>query len=99
MFSVCSVKMLFFFPTNMKLPFCQKSKDDIFPKNTPKDDISSIIKKDNIHPRIDDIEILDGHSSMSFNDSLYFCGDLFKCFHILLSNEKNPGNLIQLIEI
>ena len=71
----------------------------IFPENTPKDDISSITKKDDIHPRIDDIEILDGHSRKSSNDSLYFCGDLFKCFHMLLSHEKNPGNLIQLIKI
>ena len=30
------VKVVFLFPTNMKLPFCQKSKDDLFPKNTPK---------------------------------------------------------------
>ena len=59
MFSVCSVKMVFFFPTNMKLPFCQKSKDDLFPKNTPKDDISSITEKDDIHSRKDDIGILD----------------------------------------
>ena len=38
-FSVCC------FPTNMKLAFCQKSKDDFFPKNTPKDDISALLKK------------------------------------------------------
>ena len=37
MFSICSVKMVFLFSTNMKLPFCQKSKDGLFPKNTPKD--------------------------------------------------------------
>ena len=46
------------FPTNMKLPFCQKSKDDIFPKNTPKDDISRITEKDDIYPRKDDIGML-----------------------------------------
>ena len=57
--SVCSVKMVFLFPTNMKLPFCQKSKDDLFPKNIPKYDISGITEKDNIHPRKDDIGILD----------------------------------------
>ena len=34
MFSVCLVKMVFLFSTNMKLPFCQKCKDDLFPKNT-----------------------------------------------------------------
>ena len=59
MFSVCPVKMVFFFPTNMKLPFCQKSKDYLFPKNTPKDDISSNTEKDDIHSRKDDIGILD----------------------------------------
>ena len=26
------VMVVFLFPTNMKLPFCQKSKDDLFPK-------------------------------------------------------------------
>ena len=40
------VKVVFLFPTNMKLPFCQKSKDDLFSKNTPKDDISGITEKD-----------------------------------------------------
>ena len=33
MFSVYSVKMALLFPTNMKLPFCQKSKDDLLWKN------------------------------------------------------------------
>ena len=59
MFSVCSVKMVFLFPTNMKLPFCQKSKDDLFPKNAPKDDISSVTEKDGFHPRKHNIGILD----------------------------------------
>ena len=58
MFSVYSVKMVFLFPTNMNLPFCQKSKDDLFLKNTPKDDISGIAEKDDIHPRKDYIGIL-----------------------------------------
>ena len=35
--------MVFLFPTNMILPFCQKSKDDLLPKNTRKHDISGII--------------------------------------------------------
>ena len=39
------------FPTNMMLPLCQKSKDDLLSKNTLKDDISGIIKKYDIHPR------------------------------------------------
>ena len=59
MFSVCSVKLIFLFPTNKKLPFCQKAKDDLFPKNAPKDDISGITGKDDIHPRKDNIGILD----------------------------------------
>ena len=51
------VKVIFLFPTNMKLPFSQKSKDDLFPQNTSKDDISGITKKDNIHPRKNNIGI------------------------------------------
>ena len=43
-FSVRWVKMVFLFPTKMILPFCQKSKDDLLPKNTIKDDISGIIE-------------------------------------------------------
>ena len=50
-FSVYLLKMAFLFPTNMILPFCQKSKADLLPKNTLKDDISSIIEKDDIHHR------------------------------------------------
>ena len=41
--------MGFLFHTNMIVPFCQKSKDDLLPKNTLKNDISSIIEKDDIH--------------------------------------------------
>ena len=37
-FFIYSVKIIFLFPTNMILPSCQKSKDDL-PKNTLKDDI------------------------------------------------------------
>ena len=39
------------FPTNMKLPFCQKIKDDLLAKNAPKDDIFGITGKDDAHPR------------------------------------------------
>ena len=39
------------------------------------------------------------HSRKSSNDSLYFYGDLHRRFHILLSSEKKPGNLINRIEI
>ena len=55
MFSVCSIKTVFLFPTKTKLPFCQKIKNDLFPKNTPEDEISSITEKDYIHPRKDDM--------------------------------------------
>ena len=48
------IQMVFLFPTNMKLPFSQKSKNDLFPKNTSKNDISDITEKD-------DIGILDRH--------------------------------------
>ena len=58
-FSVCSVKMVFLFPKNMKLRFCQKSKDDVFPKDEPQDDISGNTEKDDIHPRKDEVGILD----------------------------------------
>ena len=59
MFSVCPVKMVFLFPTNMKLSSCRKSKDNFFLKNTPKDDICGITEKYDILPRKDDIGILD----------------------------------------
>ena len=35
----------------MILPFCQKRKDNIFLKNTLKDEISGIIRRVEIHPR------------------------------------------------
>ena len=42
------VKVVYLFHTNIKLPFCQKSQDVLLPKNTPKDDISGITKKEMI---------------------------------------------------
>ena len=51
-----------FFPTNMKLSLCQKSKHELIPKDTLKNDISGISDKDDIDPRKDDIGILDWHS-------------------------------------
>ena len=45
--------------TALKLPFSKKSKDDLFKKNTRKDDISGITEKNDIHPREEDIGILD----------------------------------------
>ena len=50
--------MLFVLTTNMKLPFCQKSKYYFLAKNTLKDDICSITEKDDARPRKDDIGIL-----------------------------------------
>ena len=67
----------------------EKSKDDLLPIKTLKDDIFSITEKDDSHPRKDDIGILDWHSRKSSNDSLYLYGDLFRCFGVLLSNERN----------
>ena len=58
-FSVYSVKVVFLFPTNMKLHFCQKSKDYLLPKNILKNGICGITKKGDGHPRKDDIDILD----------------------------------------
>ena len=75
----------------MKLPFSQKSKNDLFPKNTSKNDISDITEKD-------DIGILDRHWFPNSYDSLYFYEDLINCFHILLSNDKNQSNLIYRFE-
>ena len=82
----CKDGVCFFYKYEITL--CEKSKGDLFPKNTRKNDISGITEKDDIHPRKDDVDILDWHSRKSSNDSLYFYGDLFKCFHILLSNKK-----------
>ena len=39
------------------------------------------------------------HSRKSSNDSLYFYGHIHRSFHILLSSEKTPGNLIYRIGI
>ena len=39
------------------------------------------------------------YSRKSFNDSLYFYGDFYRRFHILLSSGEKPGNLIYRIEI
>ena len=81
------VKVVFLFPTNMKLLFCQKSKDDLFPKNAPKDDISGITGKEGIHPRKYNIDILCTFVETFLNVFIY-------CFPI-----KNPGNLIYRVEI
>ena len=53
MFSVCSVKMVFLFPTNMKFLL------RYFPENRPKDGISSITEKDDAYSRKDYVGILD----------------------------------------
>ena len=81
MFSVCLVNIVFLFPTNMRQPFFQKSKDDLFPKNTPKDDIFGIPEKNYICPRKDDIEILNGHSRTGSNDFCTFIATLLLFNH------------------
>ena len=50
-FSVYAVEMVFLFPNDITLPFCQNSKGNLLQKNTLKDEISGIIEKDYIHPR------------------------------------------------
>ena len=49
-----------------------------------------------IHLKI--IDILDWHSRKSSNNSLYFYGDLYRQFQMLLSCEK-PRNLLYRIEV
>ena len=66
------VKKLFLFSTSMKLLFCQKSKDDLFQKNTPEVDIFVIIEKDDIHPRKDDVGILSTFIEI-FSSVLIYC--------------------------
>ena len=61
----------------MILHFCQKNQRR-----------SSLEK---IHLKVTDI--LDSHPRKSFNDSLYFYGDLHRRFHILLSSEKKNRKL------
>ena len=82
-----------FFPTNIKMHFCQKRKDDLFPINILKNYISSITEKDDIHPRKDNIIILHWKFLKEFQCSLYFYGDLFKCFHIFFSNGNKTRKL------
>ena len=77
MFSVYSVKIVPLFPTNKKLTFQKPVKNQRLSspeKKTLKNDISSITKKDDAHPRKDDIGILDLHCRKSSNDSLYCYG-------------------------
>ena len=58
MFSVYLVKIVFLFLQIWNYPSVEKSKDDLFPKNKPKDDISTIPEKGDTYPRKDDIGIL-----------------------------------------
>ena len=53
-------------------------------KNTPKDEMCGITEEDDIHTRKDDTGRPDHHTRKSSNESLYFYGDLFKCFHIFI---------------
>ena len=43
-----------------------------------------------IHLKV--INVLDWHSRKSSNNSLYFYGDLYRRFHVLLSSEKSQQN-------
>ena len=63
--------MLFLFPTNTKIHFRQKSKNDFFPKNAPKVDISDITEKGDIHPRKDDIGTLGTFMDSFLNVFIY----------------------------
>ena len=47
-FSVYLVKMVFIFPANMIIHFCQKSKDCSLTENALNDYISGVIQKDDI---------------------------------------------------
>ena len=80
------VEVAFLFPTNMKLLFCQKSKDDLSPKNAPKDEIFGITEKEGIHPRKDDIDIL-----CTFVET-------FLIFFIYCFPIKYPGKLIYRVD-
>ena len=50
-----------------------------------------------IHLKV--IEVLDWHPGNSSSKSLYLLRDLYGRFHVLLSSEKKPGNLIYRIEV
>ena len=78
----------FFFLQTLGYSTVKKIKNILLPKNALKDDISSITEKDDTHPRKYDIGTLEWHSTKHSNDSLYFYGEIFGCFHILLSNQK-----------
>ena len=78
----------FSFPYKYEVTLLSKSKDDLFPKNTPKDDISGITEKDDIHTRKDDIGILCTFMETYLSVFIY-------CFPI----KKSPGNLIYRVEI
>ena len=69
--------------TNMILPFCKKKSKMIFSWKNT--------LKCGLHSWL--------HSRKSSNGSLYFYGDLHRCFHILILSEKKPGNLVYMIEI
>ena len=83
------VKVVFYFPTNMKLNFCKKSTDDLFLKNRLKYYISDIIEKDDIHPRKHSIIILELHSTKSSNDFLYFLEAFLSVFIYCFPMKQN----------
>ena len=64
-------------------PLCQKNQRWSYPAK--------------IHLKV--IDVLDWHSRKSSSNSLYFHGDLYMRFHVLLFREKKPGNLIYRTEV
>ena len=64
-------------------PLCQKNQRWSYPAK--------------IHLKV--IDVLDWHPRKSSSNSLYFHGDLYRRFHVLLSSEKKTGNLIYRIEV
>ena len=88
-FFVYSEKMVFLFPTNMKLPLLQKSKDDLLPKKTWHFIIFFCTEKDDTHPRWDDIVILDGYSERAKMIPCTFMETLLGVFIYCFPMKKN----------
>ena len=75
----------------MMLPFCSKviKTKMIFSRKNAFLGISGIIEKYDNHPRKYGIFLLIEKLKMIKKGSLYFYGDLYRRFHVLLFNEKN----------
>ena len=96
MFSVFSVKMVFVFPRNMILPFCHKkliwsSPRKIHLKMTFPVSLKKMIfiPENIVFLLIEKLKMIKKFTFIkSFNDTLNFYGNLYRRFHLLLSNEK-----------